>query len=84
MRIGETATSFVPLAQRLEKAGELQSVFSAVLESVGREGYQSAETILPDQTLDQPMQTAWDNTLTGSSRKACCKAWTVSRAKWTQ
>lgn len=61
MRISETTTSFVSLAQqRLEKAGELQNVFSAVLESVGREGYQSAEAISTEQPLAEQMQSSWD------------------------
>jgi len=61
MRISETTTSFVPLSQqRLEKTGELQNVFSAVLGSVGREGYQSAEAISAEQPLDEQMRSSWD------------------------
>lgn len=61
MRIGETSTTLLPLAQqRFEQAQEVQSVFSAVLQSVGRGGYESAEQLQSSQPLEQQMRSAWE------------------------
>ena len=61
MQIGETTTTWVPLAQqRVENSQQLQNVFSAMLQSVGREGYESAEAIESSEPLGQQMQSSWD------------------------
>lgn len=40
---------------------QLQSVFSAVLEAAGRQGYASAEAVAPDAPLDSRLRDAWSD-----------------------
>lgn len=61
MKIGEMADTTMSLSQRrTAKTHELQNVFSQILESVGVEGYQSAETPASTEPIDEQAQKAWD------------------------
>ncbi|MCM2370272.1 hypothetical protein [Aporhodopirellula aestuarii] len=61
MQISDLSQTRSPLQQRrFEEKQEVQSVFSAVLESVGREGYESAAPTESAVPLEEQIQDAWD------------------------
>ncbi|EMI45561.1 hypothetical protein [Rhodopirellula sp. SWK7] len=61
MQIGDVSQTRSPLQQRrFEEQQEIQSVFSAVLESVGKQGYESAAPIESDVPLEEQIQDSWD------------------------
>jgi hypothetical protein len=63
-----SVTGTSTLTPRQQRNHQVQNVFSAVLEEVGREGYASAEALTDEQPMTEQIVTSWSDWFDGERR----------------